>query len=82
MGLFLLGIIAFSTKSYAQDYSVSTSSITIEKGQTATFNINNSELSGRFNISASNGIINLSKSSEWLEFYGTTVTVTGVEAGT
>lgn len=61
----------------------STRNLTITKGSTRTFNIVASNSVGRVDISSSNSsIASINKTSEWLENSTTTITVTGLSAGT
>lgn len=79
----LIGIIAIPNVVYAAgSINVSTTSLNIIKGQTATFTISASNAVGRVDISTSNGgVTKINTYSSWLENNSVTVIVSGVSAG-
>jgi hypothetical protein len=62
--------------------TVSNTSVTIVKGSSATITVTASNAAGRVDISSSGSAISAVSKSEWLENSSTSITFTGVTAGT
>ena len=81
LALALLLVLPFKVYA-AGGISLSTTSLTIEKGKSATFKVTANNAAGRIDISSSNaGIASVNKSSVFLDKDSVTVTVTAKEVG-
>ena len=81
LALALLLVLPFKVYA-AGGISLSTTSLSIEKGSSATFKVSANNAAGRIDISSANsGIANANKTSEFLDNNSVTVTVTAKEVG-
>jgi len=80
--LFTLLLVIPSIVLAAGSVTVNKSSITIEKGKSATFTVTANNSAGKVTFKSNNtGIATINKSSEWVEKGSTTVTVKGANVG-
>ena len=83
LAIVFLAMMIMNVKSYAATFSVSKTSVSVNKGKTASITVNGKSITGKINVSSSNtSVATVSVGSKWVNKNSFSFTITGKKAGT